>query len=110
MVQDPSKILVCSPQILLTPNWVATIKQIYGDRSVLYCHESQQNCVDPRNDPLYPFLKVQFPRFECVEETEPELLKHVEDILANSNEQWVVILGRQKERLRALHRLLMEKN
>ncbi len=110
MHQDPSKVLVCSPQIFLTQNWVATIKQIYGDRSVLYCHESQQNGVDPRNDPHYPFLNVQFPRFVCVEETDPELLKHVEDILASSNEQWVVILGRHTERLCALYRLLIEKN
>jgi hypothetical protein len=45
-----------------------------------------------------------------MEETEPDLIKKVEDILAKSSEQWVVILGLQTERLRALRRVLVEKN
>ena len=107
---DPAKTIVCSPQIFLTKNWIATSKQLYGERSVLYIHESQQDAIDPRKSPMTPFMMYQLSSFVCMEETEPDLIKKVEDILVKSSEQWVVILGLQTERLRALHRILVEKN
>lgn len=110
MYNDPSKTIVCSPQIFLTENWIATTKQLYGDRSILYIHESQQDIIDPRKSPMTPFMRYQLSSLVCMEETEPDLIKKVEGLLAKSSEQWVVILGRQTERLRALHRVLVEKN
>lgn len=84
-------------------------KKNYGERSMMYCHEAQQDGVDPRKDPLFPFHQSQFPRFVCVEETDQNLLEQVDSILVNSDERWLVILGRQTKRLRELHRFLLEK-
>ena len=110
MYSDPSKVLVCSPQILLTPNWIATIKQYYGDRAILYIHESQQEAMDPRKRQCNPHMICRLPTLVYVEESDPDLLAKADVILTASDEQWVVILGRQTERLRALHRFLAEKN
>ncbi len=50
------------------------------------------------------------PTLVYVEESDPDLIAKVDALLAASDEQWLVILGRQTERLRALHRFLAEKN
>lgn len=110
MFQDPSKVLVCSPQLFLRTNWVLTLKQLYGERSVLYIHESQQDGLDPRKDPLFPMIVQSFPSFVVLNESESDLIGKVETVLAQSTEQWLVIMGRQTEVLRSLHRILMEKN
>ena len=110
MYSDPSKVLVCSPQILLTTNWITTIKRYYGDRAILYVHESQQTIQEPQKEGLAPHIVYTIPTLVYVEESDPELITKVDTILTASDEQWVVILGRQTERLRALHRFLAEKN
>ena len=110
MIQDPSTVLVCSPQLFLTPNWVLTLKQYYGGRSVLYIHESHQDWLDPRKDTRLPFHVHSLPPFLALNESDPDLIGKVESVLAHSSDRWLVIMGRQTEALRALHRVLMEKN
>ena len=110
MYMDPSKVLICSPQILLTPNWIATCKHFYGDRAILYIHESRQDTFDPRKERCTPRMIYKMPVLVYVEESDPQLFNKVDDIITNSEDQWVVILGRQTDRLRMLHRILVEKN
>jgi hypothetical protein len=109
MVCDPSKVLICSPRIFLTENWITTLQEYYGDRSVVYIHEAQQDAIDPRKDARFPLVTVQIPSFLSFEESDPDVFKKVEETIQTSSEQWVVILGRHTERLRALHRSLVEK-
>lgn len=111
MCMDPSKVILCSPQIIVSStNWIATCKYLYGDRAILYIHESQQDAFDPRKEPYAPRRMFPMPTFLCMEESDPELMPNVDTLLTNSAEQWVVILGRHTERLRALHRFLVDKN
>lgn len=51
-----------------------------------------------------------FPSFVVLNESDSDLIGKVETVLAQSTEQWLVIMGRQTEVLRALYRILMEKN
>lgn len=76
----------------------------------MYIHESQQAMVDPRKGLHIPHILYKMPTFVYLEESDPELIEKADRILGASQEQWVIILGRQTERLRALHRALVEKN
>ena len=110
MVHDPSNVVVCSPQIFRTTHWSTTFHQYYGNRSVLYVHEPQQDGIDPNQIQFLPRFLPHIVSFLCMNETDPELILNVDTILSNSDEQWLVILGLQTERLRALYRFLIEKN
>lgn len=107
MVVDPSKVLVCSPQIFLTANWRVSLKQYYGERSILYIHELHQP--NPQPNSIVPLYVHCLPSFVTLEESDPDLIPKVEYILTHSSDPWVVIMGRQTEHLRALHRVLIEK-